>query len=100
LLALLSVRRVREALPANAWPPIRFIAMNYILCAFILDFKRQPHDLVDVIKYLPFLLLAISAPMLRIAAWAKTAFARRGVYGFDDRNSHIRKRDAGLTKTR
>jgi hypothetical protein len=96
LLALISVRRLREALPANAWPPIRFVAMNYILFAFILDFIRQPHDLVDVIKYLPFLLLAISAPMFRIAAWAKTAFARWSVYRFDDRDLHIRERDAGL----
>jgi hypothetical protein len=74
LLALLSVRRVREALPANVWPPIRFVAMNYILFAFILDFSRfQTYGLVDVVKYLPFLALAICAPILRLAAWAKTA---------------------------
>jgi hypothetical protein len=74
LLALLSVRRVREALPANAWPPIRFVAMNYILFAFIQDFSRfQTYGLIDVIKYLPFLALAICAPILRLAAWAKTA---------------------------
>jgi hypothetical protein len=73
LLALLSVRRVREALPANAWPPIRFGAMNYILFAFILDFKHRTYDLTGVVKYLPFLALAISAPIFRIAAWAKIA---------------------------
>jgi len=74
LLALLSVRRVREALPAKVWPPIRFVAMNYILFAFILDFSRfQTYGLIDVIKYLPFLALAICAPILRLAAWAKTA---------------------------
>jgi hypothetical protein len=81
LLALLSVRRVREALPANGWAPIRFVAMNYILFAFILDFSRfqtyglfdQTYGLIDVVKYLPFLALAICAPILRLAAWAKTA---------------------------
>jgi hypothetical protein len=81
LLALLSVRRVREALPANVWPPVRFVAMNYILFAFILDFSRfqtyglidQTYGLIDVVKYLPFLALAICAPILRLAAWAKTA---------------------------
>jgi hypothetical protein len=73
LLALLSVRRVREALPANAWPPIRFVAMNYILAAFILDFKHPPHEVIDVVKYLPFQALAICALILRLAAWAKTA---------------------------
>src|SRR5262249_59453299 len=73
LLALLSGRRVREALPANFWPPIRFVAMNYILLAFIVDIKRfQTYGLIDVIKYLPFLALAIAAPMLTLAAWAKT----------------------------
>jgi hypothetical protein len=83
LLALLSVRRVRDALPANAWPPIRFVAMNYILYAFILDFRRnQTYDLIWVVKYLPFLALAISAPIFRIAAWAKTALrppAKKGL---------------------
>jgi hypothetical protein len=74
LLALLSVRRVREAVPANVWPLIRFVAMNYILFAFILDFSRfQTYHLIDIIKYLPFLALAICAPILRLAAWAKTA---------------------------
>jgi hypothetical protein len=73
LLALLSVRRVREALPSDVWPPIRFVAMNYILFSFILDFSRfQTYGLIDVVKYLPFLALAICAPILRLAAWAKS----------------------------
>jgi hypothetical protein len=35
LLALLSIKRVRQALPQNLWPPIRFVAMNYIAFAFL-----------------------------------------------------------------
>ena len=73
LLALLSVRRLRDALPVNVWPPVRFVAMNYILGAFILDFARQTHGLIDDVKYLPFLALAICGPILRLAAWAKIA---------------------------
>ena len=72
LLALLSIRRVREALPANVWPTIRFVAMNYILLAFILDFERRAYSPTEVVKYLPFLALAICAPVLRLAAWTKT----------------------------
>ena len=53
---------------------IPFVAMNYILFAFILDFSRfQTYCLIDVVKCLPFLALAICAPILRLAAWAKTA---------------------------
>jgi len=82
LLALLSVRRLRDALPVNVWPLIRFVAMNYILFAFILDFRRQTHGLVDVVKYLPFLALAICAPILRLAAWAKIALVGPAKFGF------------------
>jgi hypothetical protein len=99
LLALLSVQRVREALPAKAWPPIRFVAMNYILFAFILDFRHQTHGLIDilfafildfrhqthglidVVKYLPFLALAICAPILRLAAWAKIVLLAPAKFG-------------------
>ncbi len=81
LLALLSVRRVREALPANAWPAIRFVAMNYILFAFILDFKRRTYGPVEVVKYLPFFALAISAPVLRLAAWTKIVLRAPARFG-------------------
>ncbi len=42
LLALLSIRRVRQALPQKLWPPIRFVAMNYIALAFLDDFIKFP----------------------------------------------------------
>ena len=70
LLALLSISRVRQALPKPFWPPIRFVAMNYIALAFLLDFKRFPmNDLRGSLAYLPFAALAIIGPMLRFAAW-------------------------------
>jgi hypothetical protein len=79
LLALLSVRRVRKALPANVWQPIRFVAMNYILFTFILDFSRfQTYGLIDVIKYLPFLALALT---LLAHSAEKGPFGRRARCG-------------------
>ena len=81
LLALLSIPRVRSALPDRFWPPIRALAMNYIALAFIKDFARHGigsfRDILlygtgssqDIIMYVPFAALAILGPMLRLAAW-------------------------------
>jgi uncharacterized membrane protein len=70
LLALLSINRVRQALAPTFWPPIRFIAMNYIALVFLLDFKRFPMaDLRQSLAYLPFAALAVIGPALRFAAW-------------------------------
>ncbi len=78
LLALLSISRVRRALPATFWPPIRFVAMNYIALAFLLDFKRFPiSDLRQSLAYLPFAALAIIGPALRFAAWLRNLPPRR-----------------------
>jgi hypothetical protein len=76
LLALLSIKRVRQALPQKVWPPIRAVAMNYIAFAFLLDFHRfNPTDLGSVVRYVPFIALAIAGPTLKLAAWAQD---RRG----------------------
>jgi hypothetical protein len=78
LLALLSISRVRRALPATFWPPVRFVAMNYIALAFLLDFKRFPiRDLRQNLAYLPFAALAIIGPALRFAAWLRNLPPRR-----------------------
>jgi hypothetical protein len=77
LLALLSIGRVRQALPPSFWPPIRFVAMNYIALAFLLDFKRFPlNDLRESLTYLPFAILAIIGPALRFAAWVQYHLSR------------------------
>ncbi len=72
ILALLSVQRVRRALPQKLWPPIRAVAMNYIAFTFLIHFHR-PHltDLSSAVQYAPFAALAIVAPMLKLAAWAQ-----------------------------
>ncbi len=70
-LALLSIDRVRRALPPSFWSPIRIVAMNYIAYAFIKDFTRVPiYDLAQAVKYLPFAAFAIGGVALNLAAWA------------------------------
>lgn len=73
LLAGLSFGGVR-ALGA-AWPPLRFIAMNFILIAFGRDFvlpvihpKPAQVNLGHFLFYAPFMLLSIAAPLLVLAA--------------------------------
>jgi hypothetical protein len=81
LLALLSIPRVRWALPDRFWPSIRALAMNYIAFAFMSDFARHgigsfqdillygTGDYRDIIMYVPFAALAIAGPILRLTAW-------------------------------
>lgn len=72
LLALLSVRRVRELLPQKFWPPLRVVTTNYIALAFIDDFKNfRMNDLYGDIAYLPFAVLAIGGVTLTLVAWAQ-----------------------------
>lgn len=81
LLALLSIPRVRMALPDRFWPLIRALAMNYVALAFIKDFARHGiggfRDILlygtgssqDIVMYAPFAALAIIGPILKLAAW-------------------------------
>ena len=86
---VLSIPRVRRALPDRFWPPIWALAMNYIAFAFLKDFARHGigsfRDIIfygagsfqDIIMYVPFTALAIVGPMLRLAAWTqKLDYAR------------------------
>jgi hypothetical protein len=65
LLALLSVRRVRELLPHKFWPPILAVTTNYIVLAIVDDFKRfRVSDLRDGVAYPPFSTLAVGGLIL------------------------------------
>ncbi len=78
VLALLSIPRVRKALPVFLWPPIRAVATNYIAIAFILDFAKSPKgDFRAAIEYLPFAAFAIGGLILNLVAQARalTRFA-------------------------
>jgi len=76
LLAGLSFGGVK-ALGA-AWPPLRFIAMNYILIAFGRDFvlpvlypKPAQLNIGHFLFYAPFMLASIAAPLLVVAAYMR-----------------------------
>ena len=76
LLAFLSFGGVKALGPA--WPPLRFVAMNYILIAFGRDFvlpvihpKPTQYNLAHFIAYAPFAALSIAAPLLVLAVWLR-----------------------------
>jgi len=77
LLAALSFGGVKALGPA--WPPLRFLGMNYILIAFARDFilpvihpKPEQYNLAHFVAYAPFAAMSIAAPLLTMAA-PKTA---------------------------
>ncbi|HEX4195081.1 MAG TPA: hypothetical protein VHY80_18365, partial [Stellaceae bacterium] len=72
-LALLSVARWQQSIGPRAWAAFRFLAMNYIACAFADDFLRVgPTLTIDyLLGYLPFAFLAMASPALYFAALAK-----------------------------
>jgi hypothetical protein len=70
LLALLSIQRMTARLDPTAWRWLRTIGIEYISLNFLYDFARNPFSggWVQLAAYLPFLVLAVSGPLLRIAA--------------------------------
>ena len=70
LLAIFSFDPFRQALGAERWRLLSFVAMNYLAYAFIKDFMNQLtfHGLKLTLFYLPFLLMALAGPSLRLAA--------------------------------
>jgi len=74
LLALLSIQRLTARLDPTAWRWLRTIGIEYISLNFLYDFARNPFSggWVQLVAYLPFLVLAISGPLLRVAASLQT----------------------------
>jgi hypothetical protein len=72
-LALFSLARLQHWLGPRVWAVLRFLAMNYIACAFADDFLRLAPSVTPeyLLVYLPFALLAIAGPGLYVAALAK-----------------------------
>ena len=71
ILALLSFGNLHRMLGPKLWRLFRTVGMNVILCAFLRDFMQDPlHGGVQhIVDYLPFTVMAIAAPLLRLAAW-------------------------------
>jgi len=79
LLAFLSVRRVTATLDPRFWKILRTIGVEYISFAFLYDFARNPFGggFLRVVAYLPFLILTVAGPLLRLAALVKKRLVRR-----------------------
>jgi hypothetical protein len=70
LLALLSVARLSDAVGRGRSRFLRTVGIEYIALAFLVDFVITPLriGISEPMEYLPFAVLAIAAPMLRLAA--------------------------------
>ena len=73
LLALLSLERLVRAIDPRDWRLIRAIALNYIAFIFFLDFARlqKSETVLHLAEYVPFAVLAVAGPALRLLAWIK-----------------------------
>jgi hypothetical protein len=69
-LAFFSIGRMQGMLGARSWWLLRTIGLNYIAFAFAKDFAKDPlgGGLTHVAEYLPFIVLAVAAPLLRLLA--------------------------------
>ena len=88
LLMIFSFGGLAKAIGSRGWRALRLVGMNYILCAFTLDFVRIAiHSPVNygwwrLIEYVPFAVMCVSAPLLISAA----AIYRR----LEDKYSHLK----------
>ena len=73
LLAVLSIQQVSARLNPLAWRRLRVAGVEYISLVFIADFLKKPFHggTANFVVYLPFVILALAGPLLRLAAWVK-----------------------------
>jgi len=69
-LALFSIGPLQRMLGRSGWWFLRTVGLNYIAYAFARDFVKDPlgGGLRHVAAYLPFVVLAIAGPILRLLA--------------------------------
>jgi hypothetical protein len=84
-LAALSIDRLHRAIGRVAFQWLNLVGLNFIALAFAADFLQFPPqaDAKYLLGYLPFVILAIATPVLRVAAWGLTVWRNR-------RNSTVR----------
>ncbi len=85
LLSASSIGRIGRAVGSTGWWILRNVGANFIAFAFALDFLRQryPAPTLRVVEYLPFAVLAILGPSLKLLAWLRRrldAVSVRGQY--------------------
>ncbi len=73
LLALFSIDRLHLALGPKYWRLLSNVGMNYLAGAFIFDFLKHPlhGGIKHIVVYLPFAVVAVAGPSLRLAAFAQ-----------------------------
>jgi len=79
LLALFSIERLSRLPGATGWWLLRNVGMTYIILAFADDFLKGPlyGSVGDVAMYLPFTVLTVAAPALRLAALVRRLWHAR-----------------------
>jgi len=81
LLALLSISaRLRAILGPRMWRVVRTVGTEYIAFTFLAEFavkSRQP-GAANFLIYLPFVLLGLAGPLLRLAAFVKRRLESKG----------------------
>jgi hypothetical protein len=89
-LALFSVSRLQRALGDSGWWLLRIVGLNYIAFAFAVDFLRLPASASTkyLMGYLPFVLLAVAGPVLRLAAFGQRVLASAGKLRHSGHSSH------------
>ena len=73
VLVILSIKRLSARLNPRVWRTVRTLGVEYIALAFLADFAKNPFQdgLASLLAYLPFQLLAVAGPLLRLAALTK-----------------------------
>jgi hypothetical protein len=89
LLALLSIKRIASMLQPRAGRIVRSIGVEYITLVFLFDFYQGPFQggIANLVIYLPFLMLALAGPILRIAAAMKRRAREQAAVGMERRVS-------------
>lgn len=78
ILAAASFEPVSRTVGPRGWWLLRNVALNYIALDFLIDFTRREGfaSIKGLVAYLPFAVLAVAAPALRLAAFIKRRRAR------------------------
>ena len=69
LLALLSIKRLAATVNPTLLRTLRIVGVEYISLVFLVDFNKHlfETDLYSLVYYLPFQLLAVAGPLLRLS---------------------------------
>jgi hypothetical protein len=72
---LFSIDRLQQTMGSWSWWALRVVGLNCIAYAFALDFLRYPQfgSFRYLLSYLPFAVLSVFGPLLRLAAFMQRA---------------------------